>query len=563
MSSDCAGTACSFSNAPTERAASDLDFWSRHGAAIAWGFVALGVAVRVVRYLLRFPLWGDEMMLAENLLTRDYAGLMRGLDHWQVAPVGYLWAQKAVIDVLGFNEYSLRAIALVGGVAGLVLFRIAAGYVLRGLPLVLAVAFLSVAYYPIRHAAEVKPYAVDLLAAVLLLEPLLAWLRDPARTAALWRLVPAAIFATMFSFPAVFVGGAVSLALGYEAWRRQARSALVPWLIYNVALVGTFAIVFFAVMRNHYSAHGATMTNYWETGFPPSLAQPIEWLKWMAAAHTGETLAYPVGGDGGGSTLQLLLAIVGGMVLWRARNRGLIIIVAATAGLGLLAAVLHRYPYGHGERLQQYWAPLLCLLIGQGAAAALLALRSDFVRKHAARGAVIASAVIGVGIMVRDVQRPYKIYHDARHREFSREFWSQAATGEPTFDLEEDLHMTVFDSFEALPYRINKHIYDCRSTAWEDEIEADGIATTAERIEALPEDRPIRCVAFARHDAVPQPTRYAEWLAEMSKTHRLVGEQCFPMQIEVTGERATYHVWRFEPRTPVQTAQPANPSPRR
>src|SRR5262245_7096333 len=173
------------------------------------------------------------MMLASNLLTRDYAELAGGLDHWQVAPLGYLWAQKAVISACGFNEYSLRAVALVGGVGGLVLFRVAAGHVLRGLPLVLSVAFLSVAYYPIRHAAEVKPYAIDLLAAVLLVEPLLAWLRNPQRTAPLWRLVPAAIGAAWFSFPAVLVGGGVSLALAYEARRRKASAALAPWLTFN------------------------------------------------------------------------------------------------------------------------------------------------------------------------------------------------------------------------------------------------------------------------------------------------------------------------------------------
>src|SRR5262249_23418152 len=30
-----------------------------------WAFIALGVAIRLVGYLLRFPLWVDECMLAE------------------------------------------------------------------------------------------------------------------------------------------------------------------------------------------------------------------------------------------------------------------------------------------------------------------------------------------------------------------------------------------------------------------------------------------------------------------------------------------------------------------
>lgn len=532
------------SSTPVDRA----DFWSRHGGAIAWGFVALGVTVRLVRYLLRFPLWGDEMMLAENLLTRDYVGLTQGLDHWQVAPVGYLWAQKAVVDALGFNEFSLRAVALAAGVAGVIVFRIAAGHVLRGLPLVLAVAFLSVAYYPIRHAAEVKPYAVDLLAGVLLLEPLLAWLRDPARAAPLWRLVPAAIFAASCSFPAAFIGGGVSLALAYEAWRRKVKAVLAPWLVYNAALVGTFALIFFAVMRNHYAAHGATMTNYWENGFPPSLTEPLSWPAWLVVAHTGETLAYPLGGSGGGSTLPLLLAIVGGAVLWRTDRRSIVVAVAAAAGLALFAAVLHRYPYGHGERLQQYWAPLLCLLIGQGAAAALLAVRSDFVRRHAVRGVLIACTLIGGGILIRDCTRPYKIKHDADHREFSRRFWSEAATGEPLVDLEEDLQTPVFDSFDAISYRMYKHIYDRRPTPG---------------VESLPAGMPIRCVSFSRERPTPgfalvderlrrvsAACRYLLWRLKMNAEYRLVDVEEYPVKIEVAGESAKYHVWHFEPRSP-------------
>src|SRR5688572_10352333 len=95
--------------------------FERNAARAAWAFVALGVIVRLVRFALAFPLWGDEAMLAANLHDRDFAGLAQGLDYFQVAPIGYLWAQKAVIELFGFNEYSLRIVALASGIAALVL----------------------------------------------------------------------------------------------------------------------------------------------------------------------------------------------------------------------------------------------------------------------------------------------------------------------------------------------------------------------------------------------------------------------------------------------------------
>ena len=49
-----------------------------------------GVLLRVGRYLLNFPFWGDESMLIQNYLDRDYADLLQPLTLQQVAPLGYL-----------------------------------------------------------------------------------------------------------------------------------------------------------------------------------------------------------------------------------------------------------------------------------------------------------------------------------------------------------------------------------------------------------------------------------------------------------------------------------------
>ena len=55
----------------------------------AWVVVllALGVAQRLLRYLLRFPVWGDEAFVCLNLMDRDYLGLLRPLRFDQVAPL--------------------------------------------------------------------------------------------------------------------------------------------------------------------------------------------------------------------------------------------------------------------------------------------------------------------------------------------------------------------------------------------------------------------------------------------------------------------------------------------
>src|SRR2546423_374788 len=53
-------------------------FWARYAPQAAWAFVALGILLRLARYLLCFPLWGDECMVAVNFLDRPMRPLAAG-----------------------------------------------------------------------------------------------------------------------------------------------------------------------------------------------------------------------------------------------------------------------------------------------------------------------------------------------------------------------------------------------------------------------------------------------------------------------------------------------------
>ena len=134
-----------------------------------WALVGLGLAVRLVRYLVVYPIWHDEAFLAVNFLDRGYLDLLRPLDYSQVSPVLFLWIELTAVRLLGFSEWSLRLFPALCGLASVLLFRHVAARLLRGLALVLAVGIFATAFYPIRHAAEVKPYASDLFSALSLL----------------------------------------------------------------------------------------------------------------------------------------------------------------------------------------------------------------------------------------------------------------------------------------------------------------------------------------------------------------------------------------------------------
>ena len=180
----------------------------------------LGLILRAVRYLVDFPLWCDEARLAANLINLNYHDLGQPLSHAQVCPVGFLAVETTLVRLLGYSTWSLRLAPLLSAMASVVLFRHLARRLLSGLPAMLAVAIFAVSWWPIGFAAEVKPYATDLLVSLALFAAAVEWLKT-RRTAWLWGLAAASVVAIPLSLPSIFVVGGTALAL--VATVRQSR----------------------------------------------------------------------------------------------------------------------------------------------------------------------------------------------------------------------------------------------------------------------------------------------------------------------------------------------------
>ena len=108
-----------------------------------WAFVGLGLLVRLVRYLVVYPIWHDEAFVAVNFLNRGYLDLLRPLDYYQVCPFLFLWIELTVVRIFGFSESALRLFPAICGLASVLLFRHLAARLLRGIPLLLAVGVFA------------------------------------------------------------------------------------------------------------------------------------------------------------------------------------------------------------------------------------------------------------------------------------------------------------------------------------------------------------------------------------------------------------------------------------
>ncbi len=194
-------------------AQSEMPHLDRWFAQATWAFMALGILLRLARYLMNYPLWWDEAFVAVNFIRRDYVDLLRPLDYGQVCPILFLWCELAVVRLLGFSEWSLRLFPMVCAIVSVFLFRHVTGRIVRGLPLVLAVAIFAVSFHPIIHAADVKPYASDLMAALILLAIAVEWLRAPERSGWMWAMAAVTPIALALSHPAIFVAAGNLLGL--------------------------------------------------------------------------------------------------------------------------------------------------------------------------------------------------------------------------------------------------------------------------------------------------------------------------------------------------------------
>jgi 4-amino-4-deoxy-L-arabinose transferase-like glycosyltransferase len=486
-------------------------------AQATMGFVVLGVLVRAVRYLLNYPLWCDEAMLAANFLDRGYADLLRPLDFRQVAPVLFLLLELTAVKLLGFSEMALRLFPFLCGIASVLLFRHVAGRVLGGVPLLLAVAVFAVSGWPLRYVAEVKPYASDLFVALAMLGLAVEWWRRPDRVGWLWALAVAAPLGVGFSYPAILVAGGIGLALAPSAWRSGRWDARLALAVYGVAAAATFVILlgtYKTAPQDHDYFH-----HDWAGAFPP-LDGAARFAAWFLSINTGFMFAYPEGGGRGLSSVTFACFVVAAIVLWRRGRRTVLALGLMPFAMALIAAAMHRYPYGMSARTMQYAAPTICLFAGLGAAALLARFQSARARRGAPRVLVVALAALGLGRMGYDLSHPYKTATDGRARAFAQWFWTEKAMGAELACVKEDLGIVFqpghwgHDATET--YLCYQKIYSPRHRRG-----------GKVRLDAVSPSHPLRCVLF---NEMPQKApAFRAWMADMLAKYDLRKFERYPV----------------------------------
>lgn len=366
--------------------------------------VLSGLVWRLVRFFSNLDMTGDEANVLRDIWPRTFAQLLQPLNFAQVLPPGFLWITK-LFDSWFPNEWGVRTLPELAGIAGMVLFWAISGYVLRGAGRWLAWAIFSVSYVPIAEGACVKGYTIDPLLAMVMFWLLLRWLRGGQRPRELvWLAVCAPVF-VWISYTSVFVIGAVSLVL-IAYWFKNRETIAMPAIIAGLsfmALAGASALALYLVnIRPALAVSKAVgLQDFWGQGYPP-VSQPWKIPIWLIEVHAGRGFAWPVGDNHYRLIVTAALWFTGLAIYWRRGSRWIWMLFVAPNILSLLAAFLHKYPYGANPRICMFLGPSVCLFMGAGAQYLLRRLGHDK-RRQGYRIAAIGLLLIAVVGAARDI----------------------------------------------------------------------------------------------------------------------------------------------------------------
>lgn len=350
--------------------------------------LALGAALRIGLYLSRPSLSIDETMLGLVLGTRSYTGLLHPLDYAQTAPFPFLWLVRLSGSWFGMNEFALRALPLLAGLAVPVLMWRVGRRLLPEATALVATGLAAFAPTLVEYSVTVKPYITDAAIALILVDITLGLLDHPEDARRWWLLGVAGLLAAVGSVPAPFLLAGVAAAI---VLRTRDSVAVRRLTVCLAAWAATFLPLYLRLYRP--VATSDYMQLFWEGSF----FQPHRLAGWRLLGRSLVQALVARPAPLGAILALVVLLGVGWWWLWRRHGRP----VAALCGvplLGLLlASAFHRYPLSARLLLSTAPALLLCC-------AAAIAAIGEW-RRGAGRALAWATVLLLAAI---DVTHPYR-----------------------------------------------------------------------------------------------------------------------------------------------------------
>lgn len=312
-----------------------------------WAVLAAGVALRIVAYVRRSPLWTDEAALARNVVERSLRDLLLvPLDYGQAAPKGFLFLEWLVTRAFGSSDLAFRFVPFASGIASLVLFLVIARGLLTRAGALAAGLFVSVGYWFLVYSSDTHPYGLDLALslAALLLALDLRRLEFPRRR--VWAFAAFGAVAVWWSHAVVLTLFGLGVALGGVAWHARGLRGAVRQL-WPIALLSGMSAAGAAWVAT--VSLTPTAARYFEVLYRAGMVpvfQSAASLRWLWSAWTVQLQSWHgwAVNDPIWTSLYVALALIGFVSLLRRRTADAIIIGSVVSAF-VVVSMAKRYPY--------------------------------------------------------------------------------------------------------------------------------------------------------------------------------------------------------------------------
>jgi hypothetical protein len=325
-----------------------------------WIAVLFGAALRLIQYLARTSLWGDELAVVANVGSRSLLDLaLKPLSASQMAPAGFLLALKSVTLICGMSEYSVRLIPFIASLFSLPLFAVFGRFKLVR-PYTLLIALLALAFSPplIRHSAQAKPYSSDVALCLLCIYVAALWIeKGTIRSAAILSSVLA--IGIWFSYPAMFVGATVALIVVIRCFAKWSKRRAFQTCVLLSAWLSSSVLLFVFEQHRTSSATHSYMLVYWANWLMPqdlNVSSISAYLVRLFHDCFADFLRLPKW-----RTCFLLMAL-GVISVFRQSKVAALVVVPILLTLG--ASMFRMYPFS--GRLILFLVPYFILLIAAG-----------------------------------------------------------------------------------------------------------------------------------------------------------------------------------------------------
>jgi hypothetical protein len=327
--------------------------------------LAAGVVLRLATYFHDRVFWLDEISLWGNIVDKPILDFSQPLAGGQLAPIGFLAAQRALVRLLGTSRLVGRLIPIVSGIVALVYFAYLARRVLPRPGALVALVLFALSDDLIYYSSEMKPYTVD-LALGLAVTFAAAKALESSPSLRCWVAIGlAALLAPWCAFASAFVvaGCGATLVLNCLLTRRY-RDA-VKWIALGIGWGVSFAAAY--VASRALLGPSTTMFAFWRFAFLPVVPLSPANLA-QGAGILLETFVNPLNlvspnWPGVCVILPFLLMLLGAISLAR-RSWPIWSILALPVLLAMAASAIHRYPF-HGRLILEL-VPALLLFVAEG-----------------------------------------------------------------------------------------------------------------------------------------------------------------------------------------------------